>query len=61
MSYCHGVNIVHKDLKPENLLLQEKDNVEYVKVIDFGTAQKFDQNIKMNKVSEIISALFNKC
>ena len=50
MSYCHGVNIVHKDLKPENLLLQEKDNVEYVKVIDFGTAQKFDTNTKMNKV-----------
>jgi serine/threonine protein kinase len=41
---------VHKDLKPENLLLQEKDNVEYVKVIDFGTAQKFDPKQKMNKV-----------
>lgn len=50
MSYCHGVNIVHKDLKPENLLLQEKDNVEYVKVIDFGTAQRFDPTKKMNKV-----------
>lgn len=50
MAYCHGTNIVHKDLKPENLLLQEKDNVEYVKVIDFGTAQKFDPTIKMNKV-----------
>lgn len=50
MAYCHGLNIVHKDLKPENLLLQEKDNVEYVKVIDFGTAQKFDPHKKMNKV-----------
>lgn len=44
VTYWHGVNIVHKDLKPENLMLQEKENVEYVKVIDFGTAQKFDPN-----------------
>jgi calcium-dependent protein kinase len=50
MAYCHGLNIVHKDLKPENLLLQEKDNVEFVKVIDFGTAQKFLDHEKMNKV-----------
>lgn len=42
VAYWHGVKIVHKDLKPENLMLQEKENVEYVKVIDFGTAQKFD-------------------
>jgi len=50
VSYWHGNNIVHKDLKPENLMLQEKDNVEYVKVIDFGTAQKFNPEMKMNKV-----------
>lgn len=52
MAYCHGLNIVHKDLKPENLLLQERDNVEYVKVIDFGTAQKFDPSKKMSKVGD---------
>lgn len=51
MSYWHGVRIVHKDLKPENLLLQERDKVEHVKVIDFGTAQKFDPSKKMDKVS----------
>lgn len=50
VAYCHGNNIVHKDLKPENVMLQGKQNVEYVKVIDFGTAQKFDSNKKMNKV-----------
>jgi calcium-dependent protein kinase len=53
MSYCHGVNIVHKDLKPENLLLQEKEKVDYVKVIDFGTAQKFDADQKMDKVGRL--------
>lgn len=42
---------MHKDLKPENLLLQEKEKVEHVKVIDFGTAQKFDPDQKMDKVS----------
>lgn len=50
VAYCHGSNIVHKDLKPENIMLHGKDTVDYVKVIDFGTAQKFDSSKKMNKV-----------
>ena len=45
--YCHKKNIVHWDLKPENLLLETKEG-DNIKVIDFGTSRVFDPNIKMN-------------
>jgi calcium-dependent protein kinase len=38
---------VHRDLKPENILMDTKNN-NMIKVIDFGTSQKFDPNKKMN-------------
>jgi serine/threonine protein kinase len=34
--YMHGMDIVYRDLKPENLLLDEKG---YIKVTDFGFAK----------------------
>lgn len=50
LSYCHSQNIVHKDLKPENILLAKKKKIDTVKLIDFGTAQRFDRKKKMNHI-----------
>jgi len=41
--YCHNHNIVHRYLKPENLLLSKKKDLLNVKVIDFGTSSHFDK------------------
>jgi calcium-dependent protein kinase len=49
IAYCHSMNIVHMDLKPENLLLDTEGENGIIKVIDFGTSQKFDPNQKMNQ------------
>ncbi|CAB9528315.1 MAP kinase-activated protein kinase 2 (Fragment) [Seminavis robusta] len=38
--YTHKQNIVHKDLKLENLLLSKKDSHTDIKLIDFGFAKK---------------------
>lgn len=41
IQYLHSRNIMHRDLKPENMLLKEKNNIESIKIIDFGTAISF--------------------
>ena len=33
--------IVHRDLKPENIMLENPDDINQLKVIDFGTACRY--------------------
>lgn len=40
LHYCHQRGIVHRDLKPENLLLAEPNNLDSIRIADFGLANE---------------------
>lgn len=46
MQHCHSQNIVHLDIKPENLVLKSQDPNSKVVLIDFGCARKVEPGKK---------------
>ena len=62
LAYLHSNNIVHRDLKLENILIHEKEKSKTtgedlfnIKIIDFGTARIFD---KKNKPQSIVGSSY---
>lgn len=39
MTFAHSNNVLHRDLKPDNVLVVEGDNEQCIKVVDFGLAK----------------------
>ena len=45
--YCHKMRVVHRDVKPENIMIMGRENgLLHVKLIDFGTAKLFNERYK---------------
>lgn len=44
IEYLHTQGVVHRDIKPDNLLLTEDDTL---KIVDFGVSEMFDKNKEM--------------
>lgn len=45
LQYCHGLNVCHRDIKPQNILLDNEDNI---KLVDFGFASIMEIDVNKN-------------
>eukprot|EP00239_Pterosperma_sp_CCMP1384_P003851 CAMPEP_0197843236 /NCGR_PEP_ID=MMETSP1438-20131217/62_1 /TAXON_ID=1461541 /ORGANISM="Pterosperma sp., Strain CCMP1384" /LENGTH=436 /DNA_ID=CAMNT_0043453241 /DNA_START=630 /DNA_END=1940 /DNA_ORIENTATION=- len=44
LNYMHGKNIAHRDLKLENLLMKNPNDLESLKLADYGLSRSFDRD-----------------
>ena len=44
VEHVHSKNYVHRDLKPENILIDDIENLESIKLADFGLSAAFKVN-----------------
>lgn len=56
----HDNKIVHRDLKPENILLEREDDLQDIKLIDFGTAKRWDMDSVKNEDGSMETRLYEK-
>lgn len=43
INYLHERDIIHRDLKPENILLKRPNNIDDIRIIDFGMSKVFEK------------------
>ena len=58
VSYLHKNGLTHRDLKPENIVYETNDEDSNIKLIDFGTATKYDPSDEKNLNARLGTAYY---
>ena len=57
LAYCHGCNILHKDVKPSNFFFRDKEHTELV-LGDFGISSILEQDGKAHKTTQARTPIY---
>lgn len=58
LAEAHAINVIHRDLTPKNVLVEERATAQdFVKVSDFGLAKVIGANVKLSPVGQTIGSL----
>lgn len=56
VAYCHGLGVIHRDIKLENLVLENDSETAALKLVDFGTCCRLADNPKEVKGTDFYMA-----
>ena len=57
LAYCHGNNILHKDIKPSNYFFRDKERTEVV-LGDFGISSLLEQDGKAHRTTQARTPIY---
>ncbi len=58
LAEAHAINVIHRDLTPNNILIEERASTQdFVKVSDFGLAKVIGANVRISPVGQMVGAV----
>lgn len=51
LAHAHHQNVIHRDIKPHNIMVQSLDGKDFVKVLDFGLVKALEQEDAENQLT----------
>src|SRR5579885_9256 len=56
MRFAHTNKILHRDLKPHNIMVTNTPQIDHVKVLDFGVAKMIEETQAITRTGEVVGS-----